>query len=1216
MLLCWCLALSVQAATWYVKPNGSDGNTGASWEQAFRTLQQALAVATAGDEIWVAAGAYYPDEGPGQTNNDRSSTFQLRNGVGVFGGFAGTETLRTQRNWVSNVTILSGNIDQSGDNSGNAYSVATGSATDATAVLDGFTVKDGNSDDSGGGMFIGFGSPTVRNCTFTANSAVNGGGMAIFFGSPTISNCTFSGNSTTAGSGGGMWIFEGSPTISNCTFSGNSAGGSGGGMGFLEGSPTISHCTFSGNTASIDGGGMFTALGSATISFCTFSGNTAGSGGGMSNVGNSPTINQCTFSGNLAGSGGGMNNFSSSPTVSQCTFSGNTAGSGGGMNNSAGSPTISRCIFSGNSATSWAGALANAQSSSSIANSLFYNNSAPIGGAVFHFGMGSNLGLTNCTIAVNTSEGVEGIGAGVILILDGTASVVNSILWGNSDGLSVFGNGAAGVSYSIVQGGYSGEGNLNADPFFVGAATGNLRLQACSPAIDAGTSSGAPPNDLDGNSRPFGAGIDMGAYEYSGAPVQPPAANCRNLVVNIGPTGLAIVPATALNNGSTGCGTLSLLVNGQSSLIFDCNSLGQHTVTLTVTDGQGSTATCSASIEVRDVLAPVIACPTAQTLLLGANCSASLPDYRILATALDNCGEPGVTQSPAAGTTVSGAGNMTVTLTVTDISGNTAQCSFTVVKVDNTPPTIACPAAQTLPLGANCSASLPDFRSLATANDNCGVQSVAQSPAPATVVSGAGNMTVTLTVTDINGNTAQCSFTVAKVDNIPPSIACPQTQTLILGPDCSASLPDYRGLATVADNCGEPGVTQSPAAGTTVSGAGNMTVTLTVTDISGNTAQCNFTVVKVDNTPPVVQCFDQTLIFNGEESFALDADDLVEASDNCGVGSIQLSVDAITCEQLGQTVPFNATATDLSGNANSCTASVTVTGLPCGWSQQPDGVGCANGNSIAYAPPTGIWTATSTNCFYGPPFNSDATAFAQRTLCGDGSITAQVTSIDGSGWAGVVMRESNAAGAKKAQLMTNLSNFSRREFRTVTNAAAQPQQFPSQNRYWLRLVRAGNQFSMFVSPNGMAWYLAGAQQIQMSSCIQMGLVVTNYQQTSTVAATFANVSYSGGVSTPLNTHAPLNPHNLAALVDIPEFSVFPNPTSGELNLDLTQYAGRSVRIELYSTEGRLLQFAEVDEVNTFIEQIELSAYQSGMYLVKVKSEGLPDAIRRVALTRG
>lgn len=123
-----------------------------------------------------------------------------------------------------------------------------------------------------------------------------------------------------------------------------------------------------------------------------------------------------------------------------------------------------------------------------------------------------------------------------------------------------------------------------------------------------------------------------------------------------------------------------------------------------------------------------------------------------------------------------------------------------------------------------------------------------------------------------------------------------------------------------------------------------------------------------------------------------------------------------------------------------------------------------------------------------------------------------MTDISGTalGWAGVVMRESNAAGAKKAQLMTNLNTLSRREFRTTTNGVANPQQFPSQSRYWLRIVRAGNQFSMFVSPNGSVWYLAGAQNIPMGACIQVGLVATNYTSNSTVTAAFANVSFSGG----------------------------------------------------------------------------------------------------------
>ncbi len=164
-----------------------------------------------------------------------------------------------------------------------------------------------------------------------------------------------------------------------------------------------------------------------------------------------------------------------------------------------------------------------------------------------------------------------------------------------------------------------------------------------------------------------------------------------------------------------------------------------------------------------------------------------------------------------------------VTLTVTDNRGITATCPATITVLDNTPPTITCPATQTLALGANCTATLPNYTSLATTGDNCGVQSVTHLPIAGTTVSGAGNMTVTLTVTDLNGNDTECTFTVTKVDQTPPTITCPATQTLVLGANCTATLPNYTSLATTADNCGVQSVTQSPIAGTSVSGAGNMT---------------------------------------------------------------------------------------------------------------------------------------------------------------------------------------------------------------------------------------------------------------------------------------------------------------------------------------------------------------------------------------------------------
>ena len=83
-----------------------------------------------------------------------------------------------------------------------------------------------------------------------------------------------------------------------------------------------------------------------------------------------------------------------------------------------------------------------------------------------------------------------------------------------------------------------------------------------------------------------------------------------------------------------------------------------------------------------------------------------------------------------------------------------------------------------------------------------------------------------------------------------------------------------------------------------------------------------------------------------------------------------------------------------------------------------------------------------------------------------------------------------------------------------------------------------------------------------------------------------------------------------------DFNVYPNPTGGELNVDLTQYIGRSVRLEVYSLEGKLMQFTELDEVQNTLERLDLKGLQNGMYLVKVKSAGLPDATRRVVLTRG
>ncbi len=281
----------------YVKSNAAGVENGASWADAYRSLQSALGVAISGDQIWVAKGTYKPTSG-----TDPNITFGLKGGVAIYGGFAGTETALGQRNPVTNLTILSGDIGVVGDASDNAYNVVTGNGVSSTAILDGFKIAGGHSFGSttyGGGILNTGSSPTLRNLTFTGNIGYGGGGMAnIASSNPTLSNVTFSGNFAGGGLGigGAMYNSSSNPTLINVTFSGNSAN-YGGGMYNSNSSPTLSNVTFNGNTVSFgNGGGMYNDTSNPTLINTTFSGNSAtGDGNAMSNNISAPNLYDSIF---------------------------------------------------------------------------------------------------------------------------------------------------------------------------------------------------------------------------------------------------------------------------------------------------------------------------------------------------------------------------------------------------------------------------------------------------------------------------------------------------------------------------------------------------------------------------------------------------------------------------------------------------------------------------------------------------------------------------------------------------------------------------------------------------------------------------------------------------------------------------------------------------------------------------------------------------------
>ena len=630
----------------------------------------------------------------------------------------------------------------------------------------------------------------------------------------------------------------------------------------------------------------------------------------------------------------------------------------------------------------------------------------------------------------------------------------------------------------------------------------------------------------------------------------------------------------------------------QTTAEITVNTAGTYTVT--VTDGNGCSSTASATITVNPLPNPSVSITeTSGTANDGTICQGSE------ATLTASGGTSYAWSNGDSGSSITVTTGGTYTVTATDANGCSATAFATITVTIPTIPSFGV-------LGPYCQGSTPALLPSTSSNGVTGTWTPSNAVNTATV----GTFVYTFTPT------AGLCATPVNVDITINSlqITCPPgNQSLALNNSCSASLPDYRSLVSVVGDCTLPTLTQTPAPGTSVSGAGTVNVTITATLDGEVVSTCTITVTKVDNTQPSLTVQNATVSFDGQASITLNpASFVVSATDNCGDVMVSISPTSVSCAQVGQSVPVVITAMDINGNVITRSAILTVSGLPCNWSGATGGVNCSG--TSAFNASNNTWTLTSTNCYYGPQFTADSHTFAKRTLCGNGVITALVSSTSTAtpgvyAWAGVTMRETSMPGSKKVQLMTNLSNLSRREVRSVTGGSAFPQQFITVNRYWLRLVRSGNQFLGYVSPNGSTWYPVMAANVSMNQCIEVGLIVTGNQPIGQVSATFTNVNVSGALSPTL-----MAPEvNDSVLEGAGGIEVFPNPTEGLLNVNISNYVGKPVRIELYNMQGKLMEFSELDEVQAPLQEMDLSKYPGGAYFIRVKSEGLPDAVQRVIL---
>jgi hypothetical protein len=652
-------------------------------------------------------------------------------------------------------------------------------------------------------------------------------------------------------------------------------------------------------------------------------------------------------------------------------------------------------------------------------------------------------------------------------------------------------------------------------------------------------------------------------------------------------------------------------------------------VTITATDGAGNTGNCTFTVTASDITNPSVTCPPAQAFSLSANCTAQIPDLTTTTNAADNCtASPTLTQNPTAGTTVSGTGAQPVTVTATDGSGNTANCTVSITFQDQDPPTVTCPGNTTVALNPNCQAQVPNYAGQSSASDNCTASpTITQSPAPNSLFTGGGPHTVTITATDGASNPATCTFQVSGVDAVPPTVTCPATQTLALDPQCNGLLPDYGPLANATDNCtGSPAKTQVPAPGTSFAGPGTTSVTITATDGSSLTDDCTFTVNITDQTGPTVTCPANDTIFTDSNCEALLPDYTSATSnvDNCStvLNLSQNPFGGTTITGVGTTVIVTMTALDQANNTGTCTLSVTLAD-----SLAPAFNGCPSTVNVTPASfdcnPSVQWTApTATDaCATTVTLNSSHNPGGQFPL---GTTVVTYTATDPNGNSStcqfdVVVNTPNLDGFVTADpvgpcegdtvflsAFTGLSSYQWSTSETTSNI-----QVTTSGWYWVDMTDANSctgRDSVYVN------FLSAPFPVITVNGID--LCTTPYQS----YQWFLNGTAIPGATSQCFT--PTTSGNFMVAVSSPngcdgesailsfvgvddgvasqDFAIYPNPARDAVNIRLNQPLLDAGVIMIYDMAGRIVQRIEFEMLDGDTA-IDLSRVADGTYFVEIVS---------------
>ena len=347
------------------------------------------------------------------------------------------------------------------------------------------------------------------------------------------------------------------------------------------------------------------------------------------------------------------------------------------------------------------------------------------------------------------------------------------------------------------------------------------------------------------------------------------------------------------------------------------------TVIFTATDECGNFVTTEATINTEDTIPPVIGCPGDVTAVTEDGDCGAIVNFQP-AVAIDNCGSAFTYQTGGLGSgSVFPVGDTLIEYTAQDDCGNLATCTFMVTVIDDDAPVAICQDL-TVTLDDTGNATITADQLNFGSNDNCGVGSVAIN-VDTFDCSNVGANEVTLTVTDIHGNTATCVATVTVLDNTAPITVC-QNITLELGDDGTVTIDPLAVDGGSSDACGIASYELNTDT-LDCSNLGNTTVILTVTDVNGNQSSCSAIVTLEDNSAPVLVCSDVTIELNQDGVAFIIPSLVADITDNCETGAVIIDVEEVSCADIGTPLTVNVFANDGNGNSAVCSAVLTVVDL-------------------------------------------------------------------------------------------------------------------------------------------------------------------------------------------------------------------------------------------------------------------------------------------------